>query len=75
MMQSINIVRREFKNARLQEVLENIFEPHTDWPRDSPRIRRGVQNKMLEPTRPLTTSWKGILERGIEQKCYQKPEN
>ena len=49
------------KNARLAKVIENIFEPRTDWPGDSPRIRRGVLNKMLQPTRPFTTWQKEIL--------------
>ena len=53
---TINIVdAREFKNARLAKVVENIFKPRTDWPGDSPRIRRGVQNNMLQPTRAFTT--------------------
>ena len=49
------------KNARLAKVVENIFEPRTDWPGDSPRICRGVLNNMLQPTRPFTTLQKEIL--------------
>ena len=55
---------REFKNARLAKVVENIFKPCTDWPGHSPRIRRGVLNKMLHTTRPFTTSLGGnFVER------------
>ena len=38
-----------------------MFEPRTDWLGHSPRIRRGVQNNMLQPTRPFATSLKGIF--------------
>ena len=34
--------------------VQNIFKPRIDWPGDSLGFLRGVQNKMLEPTWPLT---------------------
>ena len=57
MMQSTNIAQRQFKNARLDKVEEkNIFELYTDWPGDSPKIRRGVQKQNDRADTALTTS-------------------
>ena len=50
-------------HSALEFISTILYDVHIDsfgHLRDS-RIRRGVQKEMFEPTRPLTTSWKGIL--------------
>ena len=55
--------------------MENIFEPRTDWPGDSPRIHRGVQNKMLQPNGLSLCHGREVCGEVSNENVTKKTEN
>ena len=65
-------IGREILQVIRRGVLKNIFKPRTDWPGDSPRIRRGVQKQNV---RPSLCHGREFCREVSKENVTKKPEN